>query len=335
MNPPKVTVIAEAGVNHNGSLATALELVEAAATAGADIVKFQTFDPHDLAGPDAPTADYQRVSTGGQRSQRAMLESLVFTPDQWVAVRDHCRSCGIEFLSTAFDRQSLDQLIVLGVKRIKVPSGEITNRRLLEYVADQGLPVMISTGMCDTTEAADALSVLMSRGLPPHLVTVLHCTSAYPAPFEDLNLRAMESLREALGVAVGYSDHSLGPEVAVAAVSLGATIIEKHITLDTSAPGPDHAASMEPPAFRSMVEMIRHIEQALGDGRKRCMPSELAVRDVARRSLVAACDISTGTVLTSDMITATRPGTGTSPMAIDDWLGRPAPRAFRAGEQLS
>lgn len=335
MEKQHVTVIAEAGVNHNGSLAEALRLVEAAAEAGADIVKFQTFDPSEIAGVNAPTADYQRISTGGEESQRALLESLVLTPAEWVAVRDHCLAHHIEFLSTGFDRNSLDYMLALGIKRIKVPSGELTNRRLLEYIGSQGLPVVISTGMANFVEVEDALRVVTRQGLPLGLITLLHCTSAYPAPFDDLNLRALLALRENFGVEVGYSDHSLGPEAVIAAVALGAVVVEKHLTLDRSKQGPDHAASMEPIPFGEMVRMIRHVERSLGDGVKRCMPSEQTIRAVARRSLVATRDIPNGTLITEEMVTATRPGGGISPMALEDILNRPAQRSFRAGEMLS
>lgn len=327
-------MIAEVGVNHNGSLATALALVDAAVTSGADIVKFQTFDPAEIASTGAPMAEYQRNSASGAASQRGMLEGLVLSHADLVAVRDHCVATGIEFLSTAFDTKSLDVLVDLGIRRIKVPSGEITHRRLLESVAARGLPVILSTGMSEMWEISDAVKVLRSQGLPLEKIIVLHCTSAYPAPYCDLNLRALSTIAEQLGVRIGYSDHSLGPEAAVAAVALGARVIEKHITLDRLAAGPDHSASMEPADFSDMVRMIRSVEIALGDGGKRMMPSEENVRSVARRSLTAAIHIEEGALITEEMICATRPGVGMSPMAIDRLIGHPAIRSFKAGEAI-
>lgn len=332
LDQESVLVIAEAGVNHNGSVTAALELVDAAAASGANIVKFQTFDPAEIASTHAPMADYQKSASSGAASQRDMLEALVLKHEDLLAVRDRCSAQGIEFLSTAFDKKSLDLLIDLGVKRIKVPSGEITHKRLLESVANKGLPVILSTGMAEMWEISDALEVVQSRGLPREAITVLHCTSSYPAPHCDLNLRAMTSIANQLGVDIGYSDHSLGPEAAVAAVALGARVIEKHITLDRTATGPDHAASMEPDEFTDMVIMIRNVEMALGDGKKRLMPSEANVRGVARRSLTAAIDIAEGAVITDEMICAIRPGNGMSPMEIDRFIGQRAERSLRAGE---
>lgn len=323
-------VIAEAGVNHNGDLATAKSLIDAAAAAGADAVKFQTFRADAVAAAATPKAAYQKHATDAEESQQAMLRRLELSPDAHVALIARCRERGIMFLSTPFDEASVDLLVSLGVMAIKVPSGEVTNRLLLEHVAATGLPVILSTGMSDLYEVAAAVEVLR-HGRCPELA-VLHCVSAYPAAAGDANLRAIATLRDALQLPVGWSDHTTGTDVAVAAVAMGACIIEKHLTLDRSMPGPDHAASLEPAEFTQVVGGIRTVESAMGHGVKRPTPDELAMRDVARRSLVAATDIPAGTLVDRSMVTALRPGTGISPMALASVLGRRWPHALKRGQ---
>lgn len=334
MQHGSLVIIAEAGVNHNGSVARALELVNAAADVGADIVKFQTFLPEEIAIGSAPLAEYQRGTSRGNRSQREMLSELVLEAEDWVKIRDRCEERGIEFLSTAFDRESLKLILGLGVSRLKVPSGEITHRRFLEDIARTGLPIILSTGMSDLNEVRQAINVLVQGGVGLDLLTVLQCTSAYPAPPSDLNLRAMVTMHEEFLVNVGLSDHSLGVEAAIAAVALGAVVIEKHITLNRNDTGPDHAASMEPQQFGELVEMLRRTEVALGDGTKRCSASEFEVRKVARRSLVATQRIEAGTPLSDQVLAASRPGIGVSPMEVDRYVGTTATRAFEQGELI-
>lgn len=328
-------IIAEAGVNHNGDLALARQLVEAAAATGADIVKFQTFSAADLAGADAPKAAYQ-TENDGAGSQRQMLERLQLSPEQHSELAAHCRRCGITFLSTAFGVRELELLLELGIGAIKVPSGEVTNRPLLEAMAAAAvthqLPVYLSTGMCNLGEVEAALQVFLDVELPRSQITLLHCLSAYPAPEEQLNLQAITTLASAFGCPVGYSDHTLGLTAPVAAVALGARVIEKHLTLDTNLPGPDHRASLEPDAFAGMVKAIRSCERMLGDGIKRPQDVELNTLEVARRSVRAARDLRAGQVITAADLICQRPADGLSPMRMSQVLGRPASRAYQAGE---
>ena len=332
-----VFVIAEAGVNHNGDLALARRLVEAAAAAGADAVKFQTFRADDLASADAPKAAYQ-AENDGAGSQRQMLERLELSSEQHHALADHCRQCGISFLSTAFGVRELELLLELGIGAIKVPSGEVTHRPLLEVMATTAagrqLPVYLSTGMCNLGEVEDALKVFLDAGVPRAQVTLLHCLSAYPAPEDQLNLRALTTLANAFGCPVGYSDHTLGLTAPVAAVALGAVVIEKHLTLDANLPGPDHRASLEPQPFAAMVDAIRSCERMLGDGIKQPQPVELNTRQVARRSVRAAQALQAGQILTAADLICQRPADGLSPMRIPQLLGRPASRAYHAGEPI-
>ncbi len=334
-----VLIIAEAGVNHNGDLALAKGLIDAAAQAGANLVKFQTFSADRLATAGAAKADYQTQTTGSAESQHAMLRRLELTLDMHLALIDHCRKRGIGFLSTAFDHPSLDLLAELGLERFKIPSGEITNLPYLRHVGRLAAPadksVILSTGMATLGEIEAALDILETAGTPRGRITVLHCNTEYPTPMGDVNLRAMVTLREAFQVVVGYSDHTPGIEVPIAAVALGATVIEKHLTLDRTLPGPDHPASLEPDEFAAMVHAIRHIEQALGDGIKRPSPSEAKNKPIARKSLVAAVPIRAGEPFTPANLTAKRPGTGLSPMRWDEVIGRPAPRAFAADELIA
>jgi N,N'-diacetyllegionaminate synthase len=330
-------VIAEAGVNHNGDLALARQLVEAAAAAGADAVKFQTFSASDLASADAPKASYQTVNDGAG-SQRQMLERLELSPEQHRELAAHCRQCGIAFLSTAFGLCELELLLELGIGAIKVPSGEVTHRPLLDAMAtaaaDRQLPVYLSTGMSSLGEVEEALRVFLEAGVSRSQITLLHCLSAYPAPEEQLNLRALTTLSAAFGCPVGYSDHTLGLTAPVAAVALGALVIEKHLTLDVNLPGPDHRASLEPQAFAAMVAAIRSCERMMGDGIKQPQPVELNTRQVARRSVRAARALQAGQVLTAADLICQRPADGLSPMRYSQLLGRPVSRAYQLGEPI-
>lgn len=328
-----VFVIAEAGVNHDGELARALALCDAAKAAGADAVKFQTFRAEDLVVPGAPTAAYQQRQTGAQ-DQFAMLRQLELSPEQHERIRDHCAAIGIEFFSTPFSVQAVDLLVALGVRRMKLPSGELTHRALVEHACATGLPVLLSTGMATLAEVQETLAwVRAVRGTLAG-ITVLHCTSAYPAPDAALNLRAILTMREALGLPIGYSDHSTGIEAALAAVSLGATVVEKHLTLDRTLPGPDHAASLEPEEFAAMVRGIRRITPMLGDGLKVARPEEQDAARVARRSIVAAVDIPAGATLHSAMLACRRPATGIPPGDWDRVVGSTARGAIAAGTVL-
>ncbi len=327
-------IIAEAGVNHNGDLDLARRLVDAAAEAGADLVKFQTFNADRLVTVDAGKAEYQRASADAQESQHAMLRRLELTREMHEKLIEHCESRGIPFFSTAFDLESVDLLVELGLDRFKVPSGEITNLPYLRRVGMHGKPVILSTGMSTLEEIGAALSALEEAGTPRTRITVLHCNTEYPTPMGDVNLRAMLTIRDAFGVAVGYSDHTLGIEVPIAAVALGAAVIEKHFTLDRKLPGPDHEASLEPAELTAMVSAIRNIERALGDGVKTPSPSESKNRPVARKSIVAKSPIRAGEEFSAANLAVKRPGTGISPMRWDEVIGRRAPRDFAADEAI-
>ena len=331
---PTTLIIAEAGVNHDGDLAKALRLVDAAAAAGADVVKFQMFSAEKLATPAAARAQYQAANSGRDESQQEMLRRLELGEEAHRAIAAHCAAAGIGFLSSGFDVESVDFLVGLGMSRIKVPSGELTNLPYLRHVGRLGRPVILSTGMATLEEVAAALAALEAAGAPRARVTVLHCTTDYPAALEDVNLRAMLTLRDTFGVAVGYSDHTLGIEVATAAVALGATVIEKHFTLDAAAPGPDHRASLEAVQLKAMVDAIRNLERAMGDGVKAPRAVEEKNRAVARKSLVAACPIRAGEVFSELNLAVKRPGSGISPMRWDEVLGRPARRDFSADELI-
>lgn len=334
-------VIAEAGVNHNGSIELALELVEAAARSGADAVKFQTFSADRLVRPGARTADYQRRETGAD-DQYEMLKALELSADAHRAVVERCAMLGIEFMSTAFDLESLDFLLQLGVRRLKVPSGEITNEPMLEVIGGTGLPVILSTGMADLDEVQRAVHVLAEsrpRGAVPDArsewLTVLHCTSAYPAAPSEVNLRAMSTIAQATGVPVGYSDHTLGIEVAVAATALGAAVIEKHFTIDRDLPGPDHRASLLPDELANMITSIRNVEKALGSVEKRPTPGELAVREVVRRSVTIVRPVASGAVLQAEDLDLLRPGTGIAPAHLKGVIGMRAKSDLSAGHTLA
>ena len=333
MIPTPVFLIAEAGVNHNGDLALALKLCDASKAAGADAVKFQTFRAGDLVVPGAPTAEYQARQTGDQ-DQFAMLQRLELTEAQHLAIKAHCDSIGIEFFSTPFSIEALNMLVGLGVKRLKLSSGELTHRALVEAAAATQLPLLMSTGMGTMEEILEALA--WAKAARGHLdeVVVLHCTSAYPAPDDSLNLRAIRSMMRDFGIGVGYSDHSLGIEAPLAAVALGATVIEKHITLDRRLPGPDHSASLEPEEFGRMAAGIRRVSAMLGDGVKAPLPAERDTARVARRSVVAALPIAAGELITADMVMCRRPATGIAPRDISRVLGRRARAAIEPGAVL-
>lgn len=330
-----VLIIAEAGVNHNGDLGLAKRLVDAAKAAGADLVKFQTFRADRLVTKDAKKADYQVAAEGGGESQWEMLKRLEMDDAMHQELIAYCGAVGIEFFSTGFDEESLGYLAELGLKRIKVPSGEITNLPYLRKVAASGGEVILSTGMATLDEVRDALEVLEASGCPRKKITVLHCNTEYPTPMADVNLRAMGAMGDEFGVCVGYSDHTQGIEVAVAAVALGAQVIEKHLTLDRNLSGPDHRASLEPGEFAAMVRAIRNIETALGDGRKSPSPSESKNRAVARKSLVAAVPIRCGERFSPENVAVKRPGTGMSPMRWDEVMGKVAGRDFAQDELIA
>lgn len=336
MQDPSVLVIAEAGVNHNGDLGRARALVDAAAEAGANMVKFQTFQADKLAAASAKMASYQERNTAGSEhdNQVEMLRDLELSHADHDALIQHCRDRGIEFFSTAFDLESLDYLDGLGFQRHKIPSGEITNLPYLRKIASFQKDTILSTGMATMDDIENAIDALENGGLPRKRITVLHCTTEYPAPMEEVNLRAMGTIAEAFGVSVGYSDHTQGIEVAIAATALGASVIEKHFTLDRSLPGPDHAASLEPDELAAMISSIRNIEVALGSSLKQRTASERQNVDIARKSIVAARAIAEGEELCDANMTTKRPGTGMSPMLWDDVVGTPAPRAFGPDEEI-
>jgi N,N'-diacetyllegionaminate synthase len=334
-------IIAEAGVNHNGDEKLALALVEAAAKSGADAVKFQTFSANKLTRRGAEKAEYQKQATG-EGDQHGMLKALEMSESLHRRLFAHCREFGIEFMSTAFDEEALDFLVELGIKRIKVASGEITNAPLLRHMAGKGLPLIVSTGMAGLDEVVAAVDIIRAargaRGLAgplAEIVTILHCTSNYPTENADVNLRAMNTIARATGLPVGYSDHTLGLAVSTGAVALGATVIEKHFTLDSDLPGPDQKASLEPDQLGALVRQIRDVEAALGSDVKAPTASELPVRDLVRRSVTTARSLATGATVGKDDVTLMRPGTGISPLDLDKVIGRKTARNISVGETLN
>lgn len=331
----RTLIIAEAGVNHNGSIVLAKQLIDAAAEAGVDYVKFQTFQTEKLVSHSAKKANYQQKNMqDSDDSQFSMLKKLELSQEQHFELIEYCNNKNIKFFSTAFDLDSLRFLATLQLGLWKIPSGEITNYPYLKFVAEQNEPIILSTGMSILDEISDAISVLVKFGTKRERITVLHCNTEYPTPMQDVNLRAMNALGEKLGVTIGYSDHTQGIEVPIAAVALGATIIEKHFTLDRQMDGPDHKASLEPEELKRMVTCIRHIEQALGNSEKAVSSSELDNKTVARKSIVAARDISEGEVLSEDNLTVKRPGYGISPMQWESVIGRKACRTFYADDLI-
>lgn len=327
-----VLIIAEAGVNHNGNLDLALKMVDEAKRAGADIVKFQTAIPEKVISKYADKAEYQKKTTGNEESQLEMCKRIHLKLSDYDIIKKYCEEVGIEFLSTPFDLESIDYLEKLGMRLWKIPSGEITNLPYLIKIAKTGRPVIMSTGMAELNEVEEAVNVLKENGAGE--ITLLHCTTEYPAPFESVNLRAMTTLREKFGTEVGYSDHTVGFEAAVAAAVLGASVIEKHFTLNHNMEGPDHKASLEPEEFEIMVNNIRLIEKALGDGVKQPAEAEKKNIAIARKSIVAAKDIKKGEVFTEDNITVKRPGSGISPMKWFEVLGTEAVRDFGEDELI-
>lgn len=330
----KTMVISEAGVNHNGDLGLAKKLIEVAAKSGADYVKFQTFNAERLVTKKARKARYQMRNSNSSESQFEMLKSLELSETMHRELIEESGVQGIGFISTAFDIESANMLLLLGQDIFKIPSGEITNLPYLRHIGSFGKKIILSTGMSNLQEVSDALEILEVSGTPKSQITVLHCTSAYPAPVSEVNLLAMQTIKENLDVAVGYSDHTLGIEVSLAAVALGATVIEKHFTLDRNLPGPDHVASLEPDELKSMVSQIRNIEVALGDGVKRAMPSELENLSLVRRSIVANSSIRKGEIFSELNLAAKRPGTGISPMRWDRIIGSRAIRDFHVDELI-
>ena len=330
-----VLIIAEAGVNHNGSIETARRLIEIAAEAGADLVKFQTLSAERMVTDSASKANYQLETTSTSESHYEMIRKLELSQEMHKELIAHCKKCGIGFFSTAFDSQSVDLLAELGLDRFKIPSGEVTNLPYLRHIGRYGKPVILSTGIARLGEIEAALEVLETSGTPRERITVLHCNTEYPTPMADVNLKAMLAIQDALGVQVGYSDHTLGIEVPIAAVAMGATVIEKHFTLDRNLPGPDHRASLEPEELKAMVQAIRNIELALsGDGLKRPSPSESKNIEIARKSLVALVSIKAGEPFTEANLGVKRPGSGISPMRWDEFIGRPANRDYQADELI-
>ncbi len=327
-------IIAEAGVNHNGSVETAELLCDAAARAGADAIKFQSFRAELMTSRSAPKAEYQARATGREESHLEMIRKLELDPAAHAGLIGHCRKIGIDFISSPFDLESIDLLAELGLPVLKIPSGEITNLPYLRRIGNLGRRIILSTGMSDLEEVEKSLDVLVESGTPRKKITILHCNTEYPSPYEDVNLRAMITMREALQVDVGYSDHTEGIEIALAAVALGASVIEKHFTLDRNMPGPDHKASIEPEELRRMVKAIRNVEKALGDGVKRPSASESKNRCIARKSMVALRAIRKGEVFTPENVTVKRPGTGISPMEWDRVMGNRAKRGFREDELI-
>lgn len=326
-----VYIIAEAGVNHNGSFALACKLVDAAKNSGADCIKFQTFKAKNLVSKYAEKADYQKKTTGDS-SQQEMLKKLELSYDEFLQLKEYCKEMGITFLSTPFDFESIDFLNSIDMEFWKVPSGEVTNLPYLVALAKTHKPVVMSTGMCEMKEIEDAVAVLKQYGTTN--ITLLHCNTEYPTPFEDVNLKAMQTMRDAFHLEVGYSDHTKGIEVPIAAVALGATVIEKHFTLDRNMEGPDHKASLEPQELAEMVCCIRNIEKALGSGDKTPTSSEKKNIVVARKSIVAKTKIKAGDTLTEDNITVKRPGTGISPMKWFEVLGTKAVKDFDEDELI-
>lgn len=330
----KVLIIAEAGVNHNGNIEFAYRLIDVAVAAGADAIKFQTYRTEKLVTKKAPKADYQKATTNINETQFDMIKKLELDEEAHYRLLDYCNKKKIMFLSSAFDVQSARFLNKLGLEIFKIPSGEITNIPFLREIGGFNKKVIISTGMADISEIEDALGVLISSGTKKENIFVLHCNTEYPTPFEDVNLKAMLTISDVFHVKVGYSDHTLGIEVPVAAVAIGAKVIEKHITLDKNMEGPDHKTSLEPEELKAMVKAIRNIEKALGDGIKRPSKSELKNKTIVRKSIVAARNIKKGEVFSEDNLAIKRPGTGIPPIRWDKVIGVNAKKNFKKDELI-
>ena len=329
-----VFIIAEAGVNHNGSVELALKMVDVAIEAGVDAIKFQTFKSEKLVSKFAQKAEYQKRVTDIEESQLEMIKKLEFDEIAHIRILEYCKAKGIMFLSTPFDLESVDMLDRLGMEIFKIPSGEITNLPLLRKIGSLKKPVIMSTGMCRLDEIESAINILEKAGSSHSNISVLHCNTEYPTPFSDVNLQAILTIKEKLNVKTGYSDHTIGIEIPVAAVALGATIIEKHFTLDKSMEGPDHKASLDPDELKKMVQAIRNVEISIGTGVKEPSPSEMKNIVVARKSIVAACRIKKGEVFTEKNITVKRPGNGISPMLWDQIIGKHAKKDFEPDELI-
>lgn len=328
-------IIAEAGVNHNGSLELAKQLIDKAVEAGVDIIKFQTFKSEKLVSKDAKQAEYQQKNIGKKgEGQLAMLKKLELSHEYHEELMAYCREKGIRFFSTAFDMDSIDYLHSLNMGLWKIPSGEITNYPYLRKIAQYQEPVILSTGMCELNDIEAALNVLLEFGAKKEQITILHCNTEYPTPLGDVNLKAMLEIGEKFGVQVGYSDHTKGIEVPIAAVALGATVIEKHFTLDKNMEGPDHKASLEPAELKAMVSAIRNIEQALGTGHKTISESERKNIEIARKSIVAARPIKAGELLTEENLTVKRPGNGINPMRWNEVVGSRAVQSFNEEDPI-
>ncbi len=331
----KTLIIAEGGVNHNGSISLAKKLIDVASNAGVDYVKFQTFKANKLVTKSAKRASYQDRNTANKDSQYEMLEKLELSEENHKELIAYCNSKNVKFLSTGFDLESLEFLKSLGITLAKIPSGEITNLPYLKKVAELFKEVILSTGMAAIQEIEEAVSVLLDNGIKKENLTILHCNTEYPTLMEDVNLKAMLHIKEHFGVNVGYSDHTLGIEVPVAAVALGATVIEKHFTLDRELPGPDHRASLEPSELKAMVSGIRNIEKAMaGSGIKEPSKSELKNKPIARKSIVASCEIKKGEVFSEKNLTVKRPGTGISPMKWNEVLGKIAEKDYQVDDLI-
>lgn len=329
-----IFIIAEAGVNHNGSIELAARLIDVAVDAGADAVKFQTFKAENIISKHAPKANYQKETTDKNESQLEMVRKLELGEAEHKTLIEHCKEKGIMFMSAPFDLESIDLLLELGLEIMKIPSGEITNLPYLRKIGGLGKRIIMSTGMADLKEIEDALNILLQSGTDRTNITILHCNTEYPTPFEDVNLSAMLTIKDALNINVGYSDHTLGIEAAIAAAALGADVIEKHFTLDKTMPGPDHQASLEPGELKAMVQAIRNIERSLGDGIKKPSSSEIKNIAVVRKSIVAKKCINKGEVFTTDNITSKRPGTGVNPMEWDNVIGKAAKGDFAEDEMI-
>ena len=330
-----VLIIAEAGVNHNGSLDIAKQLIDKAVEAGVDIIKFQTFKSEKLVSKAAKQAEYQQRNIGKKdESQLAMLKKLELSPSAHEELMDYCREKGIRFFSTAFDMDSIEYLHSLNLGLWKIPSGEITNYPYLRKIAQYHEPIILSTGMCELSDIEATLKVLVGFGVKKEQITILHCNTEYPTPYSDVNLIAMLEIRDRFGVQVGYSDHTQGIEVPIAAVALGASVIEKHFTLDKNMEGPDHKASLEPDELKAMVCAIRNVEQTLGSGHKTISESERKNIEIARKSIVAACPIKKGELFTEENLTVKRPGNGISPMRWSEVIGKTAAKDFEEEEMI-
>ena len=330
----KTLIIAEAGVNHNGKLSIAKDLIDIAASCGADYIKFQTFKADDLLTKNAKKASYQKKTTSNQETQYQLLKRLELSEEMHIDLISHCKKRKINFLSTGFDIDSIKMLMKFGQDFIKVPSGEINNLPYLKFIGSLKKPVILSSGMSHMQEIEDALEILEKAGCNKNKIIVLHCNTEYPTPKRDVNLKAMLSIKEKFGVKVGYSDHTSGIEIPIAAVALGATIIEKHFTIDRTFEGPDHKASLEPHELLEMIKSIRNIENALGDGVKKPSSSENKNIAIVRKSIVASKNIKKGEFFTNENLTTKRPGTGISPMMWDKLIGKKSKKNFKKDQQI-